>query len=359
MARILSVLVLLGSFLLPLEALGQAAWREVNRWPNMPVTFAELSIPTWSSLVAVDPGWRVGVHLSWARVLTVTDLQTGHELLRLSVPAPWMKFGVPAVSSDGKLLAALRSDGRMLVWGIPSGAELFSADVSPGSAGGIALSPDGRLLAVAGFVEIAIWDLEGRQEARRVAVPRIADLVQFSPDGKLLAGTTLDRGIHLWDVASGTEVWSGYGHEKSVTCIAFSPDGRLLATGSADSTVRVWEVATGREVTTLVGHADAVMSLAFHPDGMALASGALDLTIRLWDLPAGEEALRIDLWEVLGPRVPHYDALKGERPDAPRRFWAPVHTLLFSPDGRALVSGVSAWVGAGYVWHGGDWHRAP
>ncbi len=351
MVRILAVPLVLALVLLPLEAVGNPVWREVSRWPDTSLTFVELPMPAWSSLVAVDPGWQVGVYLSWARAILVTDLQTGHELVRLNVPTPWMKFGFPAVSSDGKLLAAFRSDGRLIVWEIPSGVELFSVAAPPGFPGDIALSPDGRLLALASSFEISIWDLERREEVRRIAAPGSAYKLQFSPDGKSLAATALDRGIHLWDVASGTKVWSAPGHGATVTCLAFSADGRLLASGSRDTTVRVWEVATGREVRAFVGHTDEVMSLAFHPSGTALASGALDLTVILWDVPKGEEALRIDLWDVLGVRVPHYDALEGARPDSPRRFWAPVHNLVFSPDGSALISGISAWTGAAYVWY--------
>ena len=49
-------------------------------------------------------------------------------------------------------------------------------------------------------------------------------------------------------------------------------------------TIRLWEVATGEEITTFWGHPTDVQSLAFSPDNTLLASGRHDGTILLWDV---------------------------------------------------------------------------
>ena len=68
------------------------------------------------------------------------------------------------------------------------------------------------------------------------------------------------------------------GHTGGVSDVAFSPDGRILASSSYDHTLRLWDVVTGEHIRTLTGHRHQVLSLAFSPDGRTLASGSVDET---------------------------------------------------------------------------------
>src|SRR5437016_14407079 len=69
------------------------------------------------------------------------------------------------------------------------------------------------------------------------------------------------------------------GHSDLITGVSFSPDGRLLASSSCDKTIRLWNVATRRTVRTLKGHNAALFSVAFDPTGQLLASGSADKTV--------------------------------------------------------------------------------
>ena len=85
--------------------------------------------------------------------------------------------------------------------------------------------------------------------------------VTFSPDGKLLAATSLDGTATLIDTATWSEKFQLLAQDTAIWSAAFSPDGKTLATGGADGQVRLWHVATGRELFSL-DHGSGPSSIA-------------------------------------------------------------------------------------------------
>lgn len=78
------------------------------------------------------------------------------------------------------------------------------------------------------------------------------------------------------------------GHSGNVTDVVISADNALIASSSEDGTVRVWNVSDGSERYLLEGHEGVVNTVIFSPDGTVLASGGDDRIVRIWDMQTGE-----------------------------------------------------------------------
>ena len=105
----------------------------------------------------------------------------------------------------------------------------------------------------------------------------------FSPDGELVAVAGGDGVIWILDVESREPLRALSGHAGQVRAVGFDATGRQLATAGDDGTVRLWDPTNGQELHTLQGHQSTVLGVAFSPNSQQLASAGNDGTARLWD----------------------------------------------------------------------------
>ena len=111
----------------------------------------------------------------------------------------------------------------------------------------------------------------------------------IAPDGRMVASSTENGAILVWDLESGIERVRFQLDSGGISCMAFSPDGRRLASASWDGEISLWDMSAASVSLVLRGHEDTVVSLAFSPDGSHLFSRSLDGTIREWSTTDGGE----------------------------------------------------------------------
>jgi WD40 repeat protein/energy-coupling factor transporter ATP-binding protein EcfA2 len=194
-----------------------------------------------------------------------------------------------AVSSDGRLLAAVGEKGTVVLFDAESGKLLRRLDGHTETVKSAVFHPQGDWLATAGDDRrILFWFLPAGEKLREWQAPDQVKRLALSPDGKRLAGAGTDHNVTLWDVSTGEVLQTLKGHTRAIHGLAFSPDGNLLASAAYDNTARLWDLRTGEVRYVLQGHTDRVEFVAFSPDGQWLATSSADKHVRLWDVESGQ-----------------------------------------------------------------------
>ncbi|KIM75697.1 hypothetical protein PILCRDRAFT_78620, partial [Piloderma croceum F 1598] len=110
----------------------------------------------------------------------------------------------------------------------------------------------------------------------------------FSPDGKSLFYLPTRTTVAVLSASTRSEKFLLAGHTDSIMWIGASSDGKLLATSSWDQTVKIWDLQDGSLLKTLRGTRGQNWSGSWSPDGKLIAVGSGDGTVRVWDVLSGD-----------------------------------------------------------------------
>lgn len=150
----------------------------------------------------------------------------------------------------------------------------------------IDFSPDGKLLAVAGFHEVLLHKADGSGlVGRLIGTSERIQSVKFSPDGKRLAATggmpARSGELQVWNVAEGKLELSVPVTYDTVYGASWSPDGKRIAVGCSDNTIRAFDAKTGKQLLFQGSHNDWVLDTVFSVDGKHVITVSKDRTVKL------------------------------------------------------------------------------
>ena len=282
--------------------------------------------PEGINSVHISPDGRLVAFSSLSdNLVKIGSIDSGEEILKIGTGNKQARV---RFSPDGKTLATASTGGELKVWNVEDGKELKSLASLSFNLQCLAFSRDGTRIVAGGgpfredrFGWAGAWEIaSGRQIAEIKDMPDSVLGIAISPDGKLVATAGRDGAARLWETETGKLVTTLSGHQSALEWVDFSPDGEILASGSYADTAKLWSVDDGVELATLPGHVGDVLTTRFSPDGKTLATGGAGGVVRLWDVATRQQT------GVLEPDATRLD---------PR---SAVLSIACSPDGKTLAS---------------------
>ncbi|KAG2192369.1 putative platelet-activating factor acetylhydrolase ib alpha subunit [Mucor mucedo] len=140
---------------------------------------------------------------------------------------------------------------------------------------------------------IKIWDYEtGEFERTLKGHTKAVQDIAFDPKGNFLVSCSADLTIKVWDVNNDYNcIKTLFGHDHSVSSVDYLPSGDTILSSSRDKTIKLWDASSGYCLRTLSGHLDWVRSVVPSEDGRYLITASNDQTARLWDIQTGESKM--------------------------------------------------------------------
>lgn len=253
---------------------GQVLQWDLNDRNGQPRTLAQLPFVNNKIVISPNGQWlAVGTNGGGIQIINPTRSLTtpfqisygDNRIIALDF-LPDNEHIVFAGSDNSLIRYHIRTNTREIIAEI--GSEVLSLAVSAGGNLIVAGTRAGHVYLLnrgSGYVPELIQSSDGND----------IHAVSFNSDGSRIAAGNLRGEISIIDVATRTLITTLRGHSARVVDLDFTPDNSLLASSSFDGTIHVWNLQNpGESPLVLRGHGSWVRSVAFNSSGDKLVSGS-------------------------------------------------------------------------------------
>ena len=233
--------------------------------------------------LAVSP-WAPVVAIGGQKQILLYHTETFEPLGVLPFPE-----GFPTIirfSRNGQLLLTGGGlggkSGKVVLWDIKTGDRVATVGNEVDQVLAADLSADQQFVALGGPNKLV--KIYATKNGKLIAsIKKHTDWVTaiaYSPDGRYVASADRNGGIQISEGATGKDFNSLPGHKAMVTALAFMTG--VLASSSEDGKVALWDVKEGKEIRSWAAHPGGAAWVDFTPDGRLVSCGR-DKIAKAWD----------------------------------------------------------------------------
>jgi WD40 repeat protein/uncharacterized caspase-like protein len=251
-----------------------------------------------------------------------------------------------SVSDDGKIYATASDDGTVQVWQ-PDGSLVKTLTHEQAQTTPLVLTVNGSEQQISNPLLVT--------QPTKISTKNKTYLISATNDATVEERSRGDR-----------RLLNSYAHPESVDHLALSLDEQLLATSTIDGKISIWNKA-GILQQSLVGHTGEVTSLKFFPNNLnsntdnsyKLISTGVDKTVRIWQVLNHQSKQVAEIYSVaVSPKSPDTFATakadaQGDskieiwrnNPDGTQKLLrtlaekqAPISQIKYSPDGKLIAA---------------------